>query len=114
MPRVDIPAKVTGGVAYVYNLRLTGMAHARVVHPPSPGARLRALDASGVERLPGMLKIVRDGDYLAVVPEREFQAVTAMRALAAAAQWNEQPSLPDPASLFSYLESLPADTHVIL
>ena len=35
MPRVDIPAKVTGGVAYVQDLRLPGMVHARVVRPPS-------------------------------------------------------------------------------
>lgn len=114
VPRVDIPAKVTGGAAYVHDLRLSGMVHARVVRPPGPGARLRALDASAVERLPGVLKIVRDGDYLAVVAGREFQAVAAMRALAAAAQWDEQPSLPDQASLYSYLESLAADTHVIL
>ena len=44
MPRVDIPAKVTGGAAYVQDLRLPGMVHARVVRPPSYGARLRALD----------------------------------------------------------------------
>jgi len=114
MPRVDIPAKVTGGAAYVHDLRPPGMVHARVVRPPSPGARLRALDASGVERLPGVIKVVRDGDYLAVAAEREFQAVTAMRALAAAARWDEQPSLPDQAGLYAYLESLPADTHIIL
>ena len=36
MPRVDIPAKVTGGAAYVQDLRLPGMVHARVVRPPSP------------------------------------------------------------------------------
>ena len=40
MPRVDIPAKVTGGAAYVQDLRLPGMVHARVVRPPSHGARL--------------------------------------------------------------------------
>jgi len=34
-PRVDIPAKVTGGAAYVHDLRLPGMLHARVVRPPS-------------------------------------------------------------------------------
>src|SRR5262249_10861013 len=33
--RLDIPAKVTGGVAYVQDFRLDGMVHARVVRPPS-------------------------------------------------------------------------------
>jgi CO/xanthine dehydrogenase Mo-binding subunit len=37
VPRVDIPAKVTGGAAYVQDMRLPGMVHARVVRPPSYG-----------------------------------------------------------------------------
>ena len=63
--RVDIPAKVTGGAAYVQDLRLPGMVHARVVRPPSYGARLAAVDTAAVERVPGVIKVVRDGDFLA-------------------------------------------------
>ncbi len=44
MHRVDIPAKVTGGAAYVQDMRLPGMLHARVVRPPSYGAQLRSAD----------------------------------------------------------------------
>ena len=40
VPRRDIPAKVTGGAAYVQDLRLPGMVHGRVVRPPRYGARL--------------------------------------------------------------------------
>src|ERR1700734_976392 len=40
VPRVDIPAKVTGGAAYVQDMRLPGMLHARLVRPPSYGAEL--------------------------------------------------------------------------
>ena len=58
MPRVDIPAKVTGGVAYVQDLRLPGMVHARVVRPPSYSARLRELDPSRAERMPGVLNLL--------------------------------------------------------
>ena len=35
VPRVDIPAKVTGGAAYVQDMRLPGMVHARIVRPPT-------------------------------------------------------------------------------
>src|SRR5277367_7104761 len=45
LPRVDIPGKLTGGVAYIQDMRLPGMLHARVVRQPSPGARLRSVDA---------------------------------------------------------------------
>jgi CO/xanthine dehydrogenase Mo-binding subunit len=34
VPRRDIPAKVTGGAAYVQDLRLPGMLFGRVVRPP--------------------------------------------------------------------------------
>ena len=46
IPRVDIPAKVTGGAAYIQDMRLPGMVHARMVRPPSYGAELIALDSS--------------------------------------------------------------------
>lgn len=114
MPRVDIPAKVTGGAAYVQDLRLPGMAHARVVRPPSYDARLREVRTAEVERMPGVLKVVRDGSFIAVVAEHEFEAIVAMRALAATARWDERASLPDQADLYAYLQSLPADTLVDL
>ncbi|MFL5104207.1 MAG: molybdopterin cofactor-binding domain-containing protein [Xanthobacteraceae bacterium] len=115
VPRVDIPAKVTGGVSYVQDLRLPGMVHARVVRPPSYSARLRELDSSRVERAPGVLKIVRDGSFLAVVAEREYQAVQAMRALGEAASWNEDnAAMPDESDIFSYLEGVPTQDTTIL
>src|SRR5258706_57404 len=77
--RVDIPAKVTGGVAYVHDLRLPDMVHARVVRPPSYGARLKSVETDPVARMPGVLKVVRDGSFLAVVAGREWPAVQAER-----------------------------------
>ena len=62
--RVDIPAKVTGGAAYVQDMRLPGMVHARVVRPPGYGAELTAYDSAAVEKMPGVVKIVRDGNFL--------------------------------------------------
>jgi CO/xanthine dehydrogenase Mo-binding subunit len=112
--RVDIPAKVTGGAAYVQDLRLPGMVHARVVRSPSYGARLAAVDTAAVERVPGVIKVVRDGDFLAVVSEREFQAVKAMRALATAARWEENAHLPKQDELPSMLMKLPAQDTAIL
>ena len=92
--RVDIPAKVTGGAAYVQDMRLPGMVHARIVRPPSYGAQLVECDTAAVEKLPGVVKVVRDGNFLAIVAKKEFQAIKAMAALSAAAKWKETPSLP--------------------
>jgi CO/xanthine dehydrogenase Mo-binding subunit len=112
-PRVDIPGKVTGAVAYVQDLRLERMVHGRIVRPPAPGARLVEVDTAVVERLPGVLKVVRDGSFLGVIAEREFQAVQAMTALARAAKWDVQPNLPDPDRLFETIQAGASDDAVV-
>ncbi len=113
VPRVDIPAKVTGGAAYVQDMRLPGMVHARVVRPPSYGAQLTECDTSAVEKLPGVVKVIRDGNFLAVVAQKEFQAIKAMRALSAAAKWRETSGLPKQDDLRRMLTSLPSQDSII-
>jgi nicotinate dehydrogenase subunit B len=112
--RVDIPAKVTGGAAYVQDMRLPGMVHGRIVRPPSYGAKLVNVDTAMVEKMPGVLKIVRDGNFLAVIAEREFFAIEAMRALAAAARWQETAKLPDAGNLAAVLTGLPSQDITVL
>jgi CO/xanthine dehydrogenase Mo-binding subunit len=113
IPRVDIPAKVTGGAAYVQDMRLPGMVHARVVRPPSYGAQLDECDTSAVEKLPGVVKVFRDGNFLAVVAAKEFQAIKAMAALSSAAKWRETASLPKQDDLPRVLTSLPSQDTTI-
>jgi CO/xanthine dehydrogenase Mo-binding subunit len=111
--RVDIPAKVTGGAAYVQDMRLPGMVHARTVRPPSYGAQLVDCDPSVVEKMPGVVKVVRDGNFLAVVARKEFLAIKAMDALAAAAKWKETANLPKQDDLASVLTKLPSQDSTI-
>jgi len=113
VPRVDIPAKVTGGAAYVQDMRLPGMLHARIVRPPSYGAQLTECDTSAVEKLSGFVKVVRDGNFLAVVAQKEFQAIKAMKALSRAATWKEQPGLPKQDDLLAVLTSLKSNDKII-
>ena len=84
LPRVDIPAKVTGGEAYVQDMRLPGMLHARVVRGPSDGTRLKPADIAAVAKMPGVVKVVRDGRFTAVVADDEWRAVKALHRLQAA------------------------------
>ena len=113
VPRVDIPAKVTGGAAYVQDMRLPGMVHARLVRPPSYGAVLTECDTVSIEKLPGVVKVVRNGNFLAVVAKKEFQAVKAMRALSAAAKWNEKSVMPNQNDLPRVITGLPSKDSVI-
>ena len=114
MQRVDIPGKLTGKPAYVQDMRPNGMLQARVVRPPSFGARLTQLDAGAVETMPGVVKVVRDGSFLAVAAQGEFQAIDAMQALSALAKWEQGPVLPEQATIYDTIRQLPSNDTTIL
>jgi nicotinate dehydrogenase subunit B len=111
--RRDIPAKVTGGAAYVQDIRIDGMLHGRVVRPPRAGARLESVDIASAQSLPGVVTVFRDGSFLGVVAVREEQAVKARETLQQSARWSGGASLPDPARVHDDLLSLPREALVI-
>jgi nicotinate dehydrogenase subunit B len=113
IPRIDIPGKLTATPSFIHDMRPTGMLHARVVRPPSPAARLVRIETTAVETLPGVKKVIVDGRFLAVVADREFRAIKAMEALAAAAEWDERPSLPKKSEIFGVLKTLPKKVYTI-
>src|SRR6266581_6384039 len=104
--RLDIPAKMTGGAAYVQDLRLPGMLHGRVARPPRSGSKLQSFDEAEVKAIPGVVAVVRDGSFLGVVAQREEQAIKAVTALSASAKWTGGSELPDPARLYQQLMAL--------
>jgi nicotinate dehydrogenase subunit B len=104
--RLDIPAKVTGGVAYVQDIRFPGMLHGRVVRPPRYGAKLENLDEAAAKAMPGVVAIVRDWSFVGVVAEREEQAIKARAALSAGARWSGGTDLPDMDKAYEHLLSL--------
>lgn len=111
VPRIDLPAKVTGEAAFVHDLRPDGVAHGRVVRQPSYGARLAGVDTTAVEAMPGVIRVVRNGDFLAVIAETEWQAISAAKALREAARWEEQNGLPTTAGIYDWLlAQKPKDT----
>jgi CO/xanthine dehydrogenase Mo-binding subunit len=111
-PRVDIPAKCAGGQAYVQDLRLPGMLHARVVRARSDGQRLQPADIAAVKAMPGVVEVVRKGAFLAVVADRQWAAIQAMRALQkAGAQRRDEPL---PADLEANLHASESEDETIL
>jgi nicotinate dehydrogenase subunit B len=111
--RFDIPAKVTGGTAFVQDLRLPGMVHGRVVRPPRYGSKLDSVDDAVAKAIKGVVAVVRDGSFLGVVAEREEQAIKARDALIKSAKWTPGPELPDPARIFEVIKSLPSKDAII-
>ncbi|HVY66367.1 MAG TPA: molybdopterin cofactor-binding domain-containing protein [Gammaproteobacteria bacterium] len=113
IPRRDIPAKVTGGAAFVQDLRLPGMLHGRVVRPPRYGAGLDSFDETQVKAMPGVVALVRDGSFLGVVARREEQAINARLVLMASARWSGGSELPDPTKMYEQLMTLRSEARVI-
>jgi CO/xanthine dehydrogenase Mo-binding subunit len=86
VPRVDLPAKLTGLAAYVHDMRLPGMMHARVLRGPSSGT-IGRVDVPAIERQPGVGRVVRLGAFAAIVGPREWPLERALQ-VAARSGWD--------------------------
>jgi CO/xanthine dehydrogenase Mo-binding subunit len=109
VPRLDIPDKVTGRFTYLQNINVPGMVHARVVRPRGQrawgaGAPIVSLDESSIRGIPGA-RVVRRGDFLAVVAPTEYAAVQAAAQLQVV--WKDDATLPGNGNLFSFMRAQP-------
>jgi nicotinate dehydrogenase subunit B len=99
--RLDIPAKVTGSFTYMQDFRVPDMLHGRVVRPPAIGAKLESVDEASISGIPGIVTIVREGNFLGVVAGNEWAAIKASQQLKAT--WSKWEGLPEKAKLFDYV-----------
>ena len=119
-PRVDLPAKATGELTFVHDIRLSGMLHGRVVRPPYAGVdagpfvgtSLIAVDESSVRDIPGIIAVVRIGDFVGVVAEREENAIRAAEQLAVS--WKPTPGLTDLADVETALRANPSTPRTLI
>ena len=120
VPRVDLPAKATGELVYVHDMRLPGMLHGRVVRPPYAGVdagpfvgtSLIAVDEASVRDTPGLVAVVRIGDFVGVVAEREENAIKAAARLKVS--WRPMPTLPDLGELATALRANPSTPRTLI
>jgi len=104
-PRYDVPPKVDGSLKWAVDMKAPGMVHARNVRPPFVGATLVSIDEASVKGIPGFVKVVSKGNYVAVVCEREENAIRAARQLKV--EWKKPATAPFPTSdkLFEYMRA---------
>lgn len=101
--RRDIAGKVTGGFTYMQDFRVPGMLHGSVIRPPAIGATLESVDESSIKNIPGVVKVVREGNFLGVVTDNEWSAVRAARELKAT--WSKSETLPDENKLWEHVRA---------
>jgi nicotinate dehydrogenase subunit B len=120
VPRVDLPAKATGELTYVHDVRVPGMLHGRVVRPPYAGidagvfvgTSLIAVDETSVRDITGLVAVVRIGDFIGVVAEREENAVKAASQLKVS--WKPTPTLPDLKDIQTALRAHPSTPRTLI
>ena len=105
IPRRDIPPKVFGTLQMVNDVRLPGMVHARMIRPTVAGAVPVKVDETSIRDIPGA-KVVWIKDFLAVVAEKEWNAVKAARALKVS--WSQSnPNFPGNERLHAHIRQAP-------
>lgn len=112
--RIDIPPKVFAEASYIHDIRMPDMLHARVIRTGDPAAELSRLPGSDdVARMPGVIKVVRNGSFIAVVAEREEQAVDAAARLAPLCRWSRGRALPDAATMSDWLRRARSEDTIV-
>ncbi len=103
-PREDIIAMATGMPLYVHDIRLTGMVHGRVVRPPVYEAKLLSFPMEKANAIPGILKVVKNGSFLAVIAAQEYDAVKCIKTVRELATWEKKPLSPLPVDLYNDMQ----------
>jgi isoquinoline 1-oxidoreductase len=80
--RLDGYEKVTGQAKYAGDIRRPGMLYARILRPPTHGARLTRVETAAARAMPGVTVVAEDGlvAVLAADPETAEQALTRVEA----------------------------------
>lgn len=105
VPRIDIPAKMTGTPIFVQEMNPEGVMFGAIARPPTYKATLTSVDLAPVEAMPGVVKVVRNGSFLGVIASRQEQAWAAATALSAAAQWDVVSDLPGHENMPEWLKT---------
>ncbi len=114
--RNDIPDKVSGKYIYMQHQRLPGMLHGRVVRPRGQGAygsgaKVLSIDEASIKNIPGA-RLIHRGDFVGVVAENEWDAIKAARQLRVT--WDNTPTLPGSAGLFTSMRATKTTDRVVL
>lgn len=81
VPRVDLKAKVFGEPIFGIDSKIPEMLYGSIVRPDRVGAKYIDADTSVAEKMPGVVKIVREKDFVGVVAKSQYEAENAKNAI---------------------------------
>lgn len=108
---VDLQAKVRSTHEYIHNMKVPGMLHGRVVRPPGINAKLVSVDGFP-KRIPDLVKVVVQKDFVGVVCRSEAGAIKAAQTLRVT--WDDPGGAPrNHDELYARMRTLPAQSRLL-
>ena len=108
---VDLESKVKSKQEYIQNVKVPGMLHGRVVRPPGINAKLVSVDGF-TKRIPDLVKVVIQKDFVGVVARSEIGAIRAAESLKVT--WNDPGGAPrSHDELYAEMQQLPASSRLL-
>ncbi|MEM7259908.1 MAG: xanthine dehydrogenase family protein, partial [Pseudomonadota bacterium] len=89
MPRLDIPGKSTGTLAYGIDVSVDNMVHATIKVNPKQGGEMKSYDATTALTMPGVQKVVEITGGVAVIASNTWYAIQAADAIDI--EWGDAP-----------------------
>jgi|FEC22Drversion2_1045045.scaffolds.fasta_scaffold00717_8 nicotinate dehydrogenase subunit B len=109
VPRIDLPAKLTGA-AFAHDVLPKDVLHARTLRQPNRGATLASLDEAAIRKsAKGELQIVREANFVAFVSPVESVAQAAAAAAPEHAKWNNVRQIDPAQQEAAWLKGQPSD-----
>jgi nicotinate dehydrogenase subunit B len=107
--RIDSLQKVTGEAKFSGDIRLPGMLYAKVLRPPSHGAKLKSVDVKTAQNFKG-IKVIKEDDLVAVLHENPEQAELALNSIKA--EWVENEYDVDNKTIFEHLQKSVSSSNI--
>ena len=109
---VDVPQKVQAKLEYIQNVKVPGMLHGRVVRPPGINAKLVSVNGFKT-KIPDLVKVVVQKDFVGVVARSEAGAIKAAKELKVT--WNDPGGVPATYdALYARMATQPAQSRLLV
>jgi CO/xanthine dehydrogenase Mo-binding subunit len=69
LPRLEARDKVTGRAEYTHTMRLPGMLYGKIFRSTVAHGRIKSIDTSAANKIPGVYRVVTADDILKVIPD---------------------------------------------
>ena len=77
IPRIDLIPKVKGDAIFGMDVEMPDMLHATVVRPEHIGSRIKSINTSEAERMPGVVHVIKNDDWVGIVANSFAEALAA-------------------------------------